>query len=222
MRLYLACDGARSTVRKAIGRELHGDSANHAWGVMDVLAVTDFPDIRFKSLIQSAKDGSLLGVIAGHVDDLVYGGNKWFHKHIIKKILDKYVIGKVDTSKFTFVGWELKQTEDAILLSQKNYLEEINMEDFDQLKLAKGSKQEIVNDELQHQFRSANGLLGWIVQVSRPDLNYVFVEKSTRLGNATVEDCRSIYRILGKARQEFREIKFSNLGPFPKQNHVLE
>lgn len=34
--------------------------ANHAWGVMDVLAVTDFPDIRFKSLVQSARDGSLL------------------------------------------------------------------------------------------------------------------------------------------------------------------
>ncbi|WP_439356849.1 FAD-binding monooxygenase [Bradyrhizobium sp. DASA03007] len=59
-RYGVGCDGARSTVRKAIGRELHGDSANHAWGVMDVLAVTDFPDIRFKSLIQSAKDGSLL------------------------------------------------------------------------------------------------------------------------------------------------------------------
>ncbi|MGY0574223.1 FAD-binding monooxygenase [Bradyrhizobium sp. RDM12] len=56
----VGCDGARSTVRKSIGRELHGDSANHAWGVMDVLAVTDFPDIRFKSLVQSAKDGSLL------------------------------------------------------------------------------------------------------------------------------------------------------------------
>lgn len=59
-RYVVGCDGARSTVRKSIGRELHGDSANHAWGVMDVLAVTDFPDIRFKSLIQSAKDGSLL------------------------------------------------------------------------------------------------------------------------------------------------------------------
>ncbi|RXH21118.1 FAD-binding monooxygenase [Bradyrhizobium zhanjiangense] len=59
-RYVVGCDGARSTVRKAIGRELYGDSANHAWGVMDVLAVTDFPDIRFKSLIQSAKDGSLL------------------------------------------------------------------------------------------------------------------------------------------------------------------
>src|ERR1700751_1312512 len=56
----VGCDGALSTVRKAIGRELHGDSANHAWGVMDVLAVTDFPDIRFKSLIQSASDGSII------------------------------------------------------------------------------------------------------------------------------------------------------------------
>ncbi|SFO80808.1 phenol 2-monooxygenase [Bradyrhizobium sp. Ghvi] len=59
-RYVVGCDGARSTVRKSIGRELQGDSANHAWGVMDVLAVTDFPDIRFKTLIQSAKDGSLL------------------------------------------------------------------------------------------------------------------------------------------------------------------
>ncbi len=59
-RYVVGCDGAHSTVRKSIGRALHGDSANHAWGVMDVLAVTDFPDVRFKSLIQSAKDGSII------------------------------------------------------------------------------------------------------------------------------------------------------------------
>jgi phenol 2-monooxygenase len=59
-RYVVGCDGARSIVRTSIGRELRGDSANHAWSVMDVLAVTDFPDIRCKSLIQSANDGSLL------------------------------------------------------------------------------------------------------------------------------------------------------------------
>jgi phenol 2-monooxygenase len=59
-RYVIGCDGARSSVRTAIGRALRGDSANHAWGVMDVLAVTDFPDIRFKSLIQSANDGSII------------------------------------------------------------------------------------------------------------------------------------------------------------------
>lgn len=59
-RYVVGCDGARSRVRDAIGRRLHGDSANHAWGVLDLLAVTDFPDWRMKSLIQSAANGNLL------------------------------------------------------------------------------------------------------------------------------------------------------------------
>jgi phenol 2-monooxygenase len=56
----VGCDGARSNVRRSLGRALHGDSANHAWGVMDVLAVTDFPDIRLKSLIQSDHHGTII------------------------------------------------------------------------------------------------------------------------------------------------------------------
>lgn len=59
-RYVVGCDGARSSVRQAIGRALTGDSANQAWGVMDVLAVTDFPDVRLKAAIHSASDGSML------------------------------------------------------------------------------------------------------------------------------------------------------------------
>ena len=59
-RYAVGTDGARSNVRAAIGRTLSGDSANQAWGVMDVLAVTDFPDIRFKSAIYSANEGNLM------------------------------------------------------------------------------------------------------------------------------------------------------------------
>jgi phenol 2-monooxygenase len=59
-RYVVGCDGARSTVRRSLGRALHGDSANQAWGVMDVLVVTDFPDIRLKAVIQSANEGSVL------------------------------------------------------------------------------------------------------------------------------------------------------------------
>ncbi|MEV7605792.1 FAD-binding monooxygenase [Paenarthrobacter sp. NPDC089322] len=56
----VGADGARSQVRRAIGCTLAGDQANHAWGVMDVLAVTDFPDIRLKSAIQGEKGSILL------------------------------------------------------------------------------------------------------------------------------------------------------------------
>ncbi len=59
-RYVVGCDGARSGVRQAIGLARKGDSANHARGVMDVLVVTDFPDIRFKALIQSADEGSIV------------------------------------------------------------------------------------------------------------------------------------------------------------------
>src|SRR5438034_8049988 len=56
----VGCDGARSRVRVSIGAVPHGDFANHAWGVVDMLAVTDFPDIRLKAAIQSADEGNIL------------------------------------------------------------------------------------------------------------------------------------------------------------------
>ncbi len=59
-RYVVGCDGARSAVRQSLGRELRGDSANQAWGVMDVLAITDFPDVRLKAAVQSASSGNLL------------------------------------------------------------------------------------------------------------------------------------------------------------------
>lgn len=55
----VGCDGARSAVRKSIGRQLHGDVQNHAWGVLDVLVDTDFPDIRKKAVI-SSEAGSMI------------------------------------------------------------------------------------------------------------------------------------------------------------------
>lgn len=56
----VGADGARSAVRESIGCTLAGDQALHAWGVMDALAVTDFPDIRTKCAIQSDASGNIL------------------------------------------------------------------------------------------------------------------------------------------------------------------
>ena len=128
-RHVVGCDGARSAVRKSIGRELRGDSANHAWGVMDILAVTDFPDIRFKVLIQSANDGSIIvipreggylvrlyveltNLDAGErvasrnitVDDLIAKARRILHPHTleVKEVAwwSVYEIGQRLTDKF--------------------------------------------------------------------------------------------------------------------------
>ena len=105
-RYLIGCDGARSQVRRAIGQQLEGDAANQAWGVMDVLAETDFPDIRLKTLIQSHDQGSIVIIPreGGHlvrfyveldqlnpdervatrdlqVDDLIAAVNRIIHPH---------------------------------------------------------------------------------------------------------------------------------------------
>jgi len=61
-RYVVGCDGARSTVRKNLSIALEGDSANKAWGVMDLLFTTDFPDIRVKSFIQSKEHGAVMTI----------------------------------------------------------------------------------------------------------------------------------------------------------------
>jgi phenol 2-monooxygenase len=59
---YVAgCDGVRSGVRDAIGRRAVGAMAAHAWGVMDVLVNTDFPDWRTKCAI-NAEAGNILHI----------------------------------------------------------------------------------------------------------------------------------------------------------------
>ncbi|QTX05951.1 FAD-binding monooxygenase [Agromyces archimandritae] len=58
----IGADGAHSGVRDSIGAKHIGGVSQHAWGVMDVLANTDFPDIRTKCAIQSHDGGSILHI----------------------------------------------------------------------------------------------------------------------------------------------------------------
>ncbi|KAF1940054.1 hypothetical protein EJ02DRAFT_504356 [Clathrospora elynae] len=55
----LGCDGAHSTIRKALDIHMLGDTSDTVWGVMDIYPLTSFPDIRRKCTIHSAS-GNLL------------------------------------------------------------------------------------------------------------------------------------------------------------------
>lgn len=58
----VGCDGAHSWTRKALGPdfEMQGEMTDYIWGVLDIVPITDFPDIRNRCMIHSASNGSLM------------------------------------------------------------------------------------------------------------------------------------------------------------------
>ncbi|KAI9044337.1 putative FAD monooxygenase [Aspergillus affinis] len=55
----LGCDGAHSWLRKQLGLRLEGETYGDSWGVLDIIPLTDFPDIRKRFIIKS-KHGTLM------------------------------------------------------------------------------------------------------------------------------------------------------------------
>ncbi|KAF7121965.1 hypothetical protein CNMCM5793_009519 [Aspergillus hiratsukae] len=59
-KFMVGCDGAHSWVRRQLGFNLEGDSTDYIWGVLDIIPITDFPDIRMRCAIHSANAGSVM------------------------------------------------------------------------------------------------------------------------------------------------------------------
>lgn len=56
----VGCDGAHSWTRRQLGIRMIGDQTNHVWGVLDMVPLTNFPDIRMRCAVHSANSGSVM------------------------------------------------------------------------------------------------------------------------------------------------------------------
>ena len=59
-KFMVGCDGAHSWVRRQLGFKLEGSSTDYIWGVLDIIPITDFPDVRQRCAIHSANAGSVM------------------------------------------------------------------------------------------------------------------------------------------------------------------
>ncbi|KAL3473832.1 FAD binding domain-containing protein [Aspergillus californicus] len=59
-RYVIACDGAKSLVREQLEIPLESKSTDSMWAVIDIVPITDFPDIRQSCAIHSEKYGSIM------------------------------------------------------------------------------------------------------------------------------------------------------------------
>ena len=56
----IGCDGAHRWTRRQLGFIMQGEQTDFIWGVLDIVPITNFPDIRMRCAIHSANCGSVM------------------------------------------------------------------------------------------------------------------------------------------------------------------
>jgi flavin-dependent dehydrogenase len=88
----VGCDGAHSWTRKQLGFELEGEPTDHIWGVLDIIPITDFPDVRKRCAIHSESSGSMM---------IIPRENKIARLYIQLTEIKPDASGRADRSKIT-------------------------------------------------------------------------------------------------------------------------
>lgn len=107
----LGSDGAHSWVKKQMGILMDGESTDFVWGVLDIVPITDFPDIRKRCAIHSKESGSVMvipreqGLVRLYIQlkEVERDANTKTHSEFVGGKKDEQIAlaGRIDRSKIT-------------------------------------------------------------------------------------------------------------------------
>jgi transposase InsO family protein len=157
------------------------------------------------------KQGKLIGVIISHVDDFLHAGNDEFKRSVVEKLAQVFQMGKTESRQFKYVGFELDQTKNGIIVSQNEYAKEVLPFDV-KPERAKQVDDEL-NDEERSLLRKVAGKVGWLGRGSRPDLTFAQIEMSTKFVKGKVKDLNQAAKAVRKVKDSENFFLVKNLGP---------
>lgn len=76
-----------------------------------------------QSLFTWYSDGQFYIFISTHVDDFYWGGTKIFQVAVINKLRSKSVTKSEGWLKFCYIGLDMKQITDKLIVSQDEYVQ---------------------------------------------------------------------------------------------------
>ena len=155
-------------------------------------------------------DNQLMGILACHVDDLLYGGSMQFYDLVINSLRDKLVFGSENASTFTYIGMHVVQHPDkSISLDQSSFMDSITPIAIPPDRLADKSSP-LTKEEIT-QLRAAIGQLNWLATVSQPQISFEICQASSRVKTSTIADMITINKVISKVQQQHSYLHFSKL-----------
>ena len=183
-----------------------------------VYGLADAPRLWWKSLTKTLSDlgmtqskldsclfyyrssaGTLEGVVAFHVDDLLFGGTKNFQENVFHRLQSKYPFKHVKHGKGEFLGKFLEQMSDGtIVIQQKEYAEAVASIPIS--KERRKQKDQNTTDQEKAQMRAVLGEVNWLVSGTRPDLAASCSLMQQRTTSSVVQDLIEVNRLVAMVR----------------------
>ena len=78
-----------------------------------------------KALFVYYKENICEGILIVHVDDFLFGGTDSFHKNVIAKLHDLFLVGLTESNGMKYLGIDVVQNNSALSMSMDEYIEAI-------------------------------------------------------------------------------------------------
>ena len=153
-----------------------------------------------KALFIWRVQGVVEGYMAVHVDDFLWCGSKQFETKVIEKMKSIFKISKENSVAFKYLGLNVKQSDNALLLSQNSYVETIQPI---QPLAPSLDGNDVLDRNLHSGFRGIVGQISWACGMSRPDVAFDCCVLSTAQSKPTIKD-------LKEANKSVRDMKSNN------------
>ena len=155
------------------------------------------------------KEKELIGMILTHVDDLIIAGNHEFYRNQIEEVKNKFKISKEESITLNYIGIQIEQTKDNIILHQTEYKEELEEAEIDQVRVTEVDEE--LNEEEKKSLKSIIGKLNWLATQSCPEISFEVCGLSTSQKNASVKTLIQANKILKKVKHSTTYLNFPKL-----------
>ncbi len=145
------------------------------------------------ALFTLRKEGTLHGIIAIHVDDMLVTGDSVF-KQSLKRLSERFKFGSEQWDNFLHLGIRYQRNSEGVIeMSQTAYIEKIDA-------LEVNNNVEEDNNPLsasdEHELRATIGALMWVACSTRPDISVDVSMSAAKLSNPTKGDLRKINKTI--------------------------
>ena len=162
-----------------------------------------------QQLFQMRENGRLSLLMTIYVDDIKMCGNPQTMSWVVKQLEEQFDSIKLEKNNFVHLGLQHTLCKDGSMeISQSHYISELKPIPTESLKVM--PKDQPVNEEFQHLFRSLLGGIAWVTQ-TRLDIAVYVGALQRKLQCPTVQDLLNANRVLQYLKSKPLAMKFRKL-----------